>query len=112
MFIVFFAEGAPLRITISAAASDRLLAVARDNIDIVFSLDGAEPQQMEWKFTAVNGSMTNIMFPQQTLNESSLVLHLSNVLIQEAGTYTVTVFTKGNSDTASVELAVQGEGSL
>lgn len=93
---------------VSPVASDRLLAVAGDNIDIVFSLAGAEPQQIEWKFTAVNGSMTNISFPQQTLNESSLVLHLSNVLIQEAGTYTVTVFTKGNSDTASVELAVQG----
>ena len=102
-------EGAPLRIGITAVMQSLLLAVSGDTVNILFSLSGSSPLQIRWLFTAVNGNTTALSSPQHTLNGTSLVLHLSEVTLLDAGTYTVTVVTKKNSATASAELAVQGK---
>ena len=103
------ADGAPLNITISpAVVGHRLTAFNGSNVSIPFNLSGASPDQVIWTYTTADNTTVNISSPQYTLTDCSLILHLEHVSLADAGSYTASVFVRGSSGSASVELLVQG----
>ena len=122
--IVSFVAPPPLpsvRPTVQAVQG-RIVGVPERSVTLTFTISDASPEvqteNIQWTFRALNGSSFNISTMSMTTTFSNLMgvfssdrlsLTLSGLTNDFEGAYTMTATNEAGSDSATVELVIEGQ---
>ena len=104
------------------AGQERIVGVPERSVTLTFTISEASPEvqteNIQWTFRDLNGSSFNIPTNLLTANFSNLMgvfssdrlsLTLSGLTNDFEGTYTMTATNEAGSDSATVELVLEGQ---